>query len=271
MQHLRVCREFLHPRKCCVRCDSESLLSISIYILFSSTMLSQTTPSALFRRYLKLINSLDEGQFNQGMISTIRLHVGPGHPQLTMALQNYFLGLYKKKSRDRINTIPAIELLILKHSRSTISRHGPPSQQQAAAYTTTMKRKASNMLEQMFLSEFPDFQATVPDGLSPSELHLWKFLSFMGDGEGNAATSEMTCWDPTDFKVLINAGLKVYMVTTSNPANSEKEKLAQFSRLRETVGQHAKDVSSRANAELQLFESQIADHGVRFRTYIYYN
>ncbi|KAG9063433.1 hypothetical protein KI688_004316 [Linnemannia hyalina] len=90
----------------------------------------------------------------------------------------------------------------------------------------------------------------MPTELSQSQQKHWRFLTFMGSGEWDTATSILTCWDPADFMPLMNAGIKVYTATTNNPTDSDKEKLDQFSRLKATIGQRAKDVSTRTRAEL---------------------
>ncbi|KAF9915183.1 hypothetical protein FBU30_002133 [Linnemannia zychae] len=95
-----------------------------------------------------------------------------------------------------------------------------------------MKRKASNMLERMFFSQFPEQQATLPTELS-------------------------------DFTVLMNAGIKVYTTTTNIPMDSGNERLRQFSKLKETLGNRGKDVMTRSQAELHSFQSKTTDPGNR--------
>ncbi|KAF9080366.1 hypothetical protein BGX23_002248 [Mortierella sp. AD031] len=83
----------------------------------------------------------------------------------------------------------------------------------------------------------------------------------MGTGEWDAATSILTYWDPADFPVLMNAGIKVYTATLNNPADSDKERLQQFSQLKASFGNRAKDFTTRSQAELQLFQSKTTDPG----------
>lgn len=155
-----------------------------------------------------------------------------------------------------------IDQLISQHSQTITSEQDPPSKEDANIYITTMKRKTTNMLERMFLSQFPDQRATIPTQLSPSQQQLWRFLSDMGSGDWDSATSILTSWDPANFMPLMNAGIKVYTATTNNPADSNFEMLKQFSKLKENIGNRAKDISSRTYAELQLFQSKVTDPGV---------
>ncbi|KAI8595906.1 hypothetical protein EDD21DRAFT_448256 [Dissophora ornata] len=217
-----------------------------------------------FQRYIKLLRSPDVDTFNESIITTITnyiRHTHPKHPHLSLAILAYLTQQYHVQNKNHEQVMMHVNQLILQHTQTASSLPVDLSQEEVAIYTTTIKLKATNILEQMFLSDFPNQQKAVPTELSQSQQELWRFLNFMGNGEWDTATSILACWDPADFTPLMNAGMKVYIATINNPADSDKERLRQFSRLKATVGQRAKDVSTRTRAELLLFQSKINDPG----------
>ncbi|GJJ71685.1 hypothetical protein EMPS_04035 [Entomortierella parvispora] len=215
-------------------------------------------------RYKRLTNS-PNNVFSTSLSKTITKVVGSSRPELCAEILQYLIQQRDLHNANRQVINSELARLITEHSQPAVSSsQAPPTADQASLFTETMKLKASNMLERMFLAELPTPSPLLPHtDLIESQQKLWVFLSKMGTGDWHIATSLLPCWDPKDFEVLMTAGLKVYTATTNDPSDHHQEKLCQFSTLKENVGTRARDVSTRTQAELAQLQTSFADPGVK--------
>ncbi|KAG0276548.1 hypothetical protein BGZ96_003234 [Linnemannia gamsii] len=154
----------------------------------SSSTSSSQPAQQLHRRYLTLLGISDVGAFNRAMGKTITNNFPENHIP-AQSIQTYLTQQYHNQNRNRDQIVLHLQHLIVQHSQTSTSEQASPSPEAIALYIAEMKLKASNMLGWMYLSQFPNHQATMPSGLSSSQQKFWSFLTFMGTGEWDAATS----------------------------------------------------------------------------------